>query len=410
MAEQEKKRKKRINFSTVLFFIVLIGIYVIAQWYLINRNKIETIKATEGFINDSIVSKGIVCRNETVLTNTSDGFVYYNVENGQRVSNGMLIGEVYPSVNDIELINKSKDIQEQIDRLEEAENFMSTVNVDISITRKQLSNSMVSMSQNLVTGNYQDIYGDMMDVALNINKINSAMNKDDDIETTKSELANLKNQAVSSISAPTSTVNSPMSGYFINSVDGYENVINQDTFKNISYEEGLKIIDTPVENSKDGVYGKVITDYKWHLCTYVTPTQAEKLHEGQKVKLSLDVTQNKYQVVEVENIIPKDDMVLVILKSSTMDRNAASIRVNECEILFSQHKGIKVPKSALRIVNGEMGVYVKFSKLVKFKKVSPIYQDENYMVLPVETSSENEVELYDDIIVKGVNLYDGKYL
>ncbi len=410
MAEQQKKRKKRLNISSIIFFIIIFGIYLIAQWYLINRNKIETVKATEGFINDSILSKGIVCRNETVLENTSDGFVYYNVENGQRVSNGMLIGEVYPSLNDVELIKKSKDIQEQLERLAEAENFMSSVNVDISIIRKQLSNSMVSMSQNLITGNYQHIYGDMMDVALNINKINSAMNKDDDTKTTQEELVNLKNETVSSISAPTSTVNSPTSGYFINSIDGYENVINQDTFKNISYEEGIKIIDTPVENSKDGVYGKVITDYKWYLCTYVTPEQAEKLHEGKKVKVSLDISQNKYQVVEIENIIPKDDMVLVILKSSTMDANASSIRVSDCEILFAQYKGIKVPKSALRIVNGEMGVYVKFSKLVKFKKISPIYQDEKYMILPTETTSDNEVELYDDIIVKGVNIYDGKYL
>ena len=44
------------------------------------------------------------------------------------------------------------------------------------------------------------------------------------------------------------------------------------------------------------------------------------------------------------------------------------------------------------------------------KKIKPVYQDENYVILPIENDAENQVELYDDIIVKGVNLYDGKYL
>ena len=102
--------------------------------------------------------------------------------------------------------------------------------------------------------------------------------------------------------------------------------------------------------------------------------------------------------------------MLIVLKSTTMNKQAAASRIVDGEILFSQYRGIKIPKSAIRIVDGEMGVYVKFSKLVIFKKVNPVYQDENYVILPLNVEEGNEVELYDDIIVKGVNLYDGKYL
>lgn len=405
---EQRKRKKKNNFLPVLIVVSLL-IYFVAQWYLINRNKIETVKANEGYINDSILAIGIVCREETIIDNVTDGYFYYNVDNGQRVSSGMRIGDVYSSQNDINNIYSSNLIETQIENLEEAENFMTSVNVDISITRRQLSNSMVEFSQQISQGEYSNVYENIQSMLLNLNKINVAMNREGDISQTKDELKSNNTDVKNSISSPIQTIYSPTSGYFMSNVDGYENIASVENFKNISFAEGESILLNPMDEVQNK-YGKMITDYKWSLCTYVTPEEAEKLYEGQKVRLSLDSKENEYHTVVVESLIPKDDMVLVVLKSTTMNKQAAASRIVDSEILFSQYRGIKIPKSAIRIVDGEMGVYVKFSKLVIFKRVNPVYQDENYVILPLETQEGNEVELYDDIIVKGVNLYDGKYL
>lgn len=405
---EQRKRKKKKKVLPVLIVVTLL-IYFVAQWYLINRNKIETVKANEGYINDSILSLGVVCREETIISNIADGYFYYNAENGQRVSSGMLIGEVYSSQSDINNILESQMLETQINNLEEAENFMSSVNVDISITRRQLSNSMSEFSQQVSAGNYDNVYNDVQDILLNLNKINVAMNREGNISATKENLKSDNSSLKSQISAPMQSIYSPVSGYFMNDVDGYESIADTDNFKSLSYEEGYDILINPIENNQDK-YGKMITDYKWSLCTYVTKKQAERLYEGQKVRLSLNSQENEYHTVSVDSIVPKDDMVLVVLKSTTMNKQAASSRIVDSEILFSQYRGIKIPKSAIRIVDGEMGVYVKFSKLVIFKKVTPVYQDDNYVILPLKVEEGNEVELYDDIIVKGVNLYDGKYL
>ena len=405
---EQRKRKKKKKILPVLIVVTLL-IYFVAQWYLINRNKIETVKANEGYINDSILSLGIVCREETIISNIADGYFYYNAENGQRVSSGMLIGEVYSSQSDINNIWKSQILETQIENLEEAENFMSSVNVDISITRRQLSNSMSEFSQQISAGNYSKVNNNVQDILLNLNKINVAMNREGNISITKDSLKSDNEYVKSNISSPLQTIYSPVSGYFMNNIDGYESIADTDNFKNLSYEEGYDILINPIENNQDK-YGKMITDYKWSLCTYVTEKQAERLYEGQKVRLSLNSQENEYHTVSVDSIVPKDDMVLVVLKSTTMNKQAASSRIVDSEILFSQYRGIKIPKSAIRIVDGEMGVYVKFSKLVIFKKVTPVYQDDNYVILPLKVEEGNEVELYDDIIVKGVNLYDGKYL
>ena len=408
MAERRKKRK--INLFFPILTVVLLLVFFVIQWYLINRNKIETVKANEGYINDSIISTGIVCRDEIIMDVNSDGYFYYNVENGVRVSSGMLVGEVYTSQKDIDLIYRSKSIESQISKLKEAENFMSSVNVDISITRRELSNSMAKFAQDMSSGNFADVYNEMIDMSLYLNKINAAMNREGDISSTIEELENINQNVKSQITSPVESVYSPSSGYFVNSADGYEDIADTETICSMTSAEGKEMLAGTSTSQIGDVYGKIITNYKWDMCTYVSHEQAEKLYEGQNVKLSVDMESNYYHNVKVEKLIDKGDTVLVVLKSSTMSKDIVKERITDCEILFNQYRGIKVPVEALRFVNGEQGVYVKFSKLVKFKKVKPVYQDANYAILPIATDEENQVELYDNIIVKGVNLYDGKYL
>ncbi|MEG3030517.1 MAG: HlyD family efflux transporter periplasmic adaptor subunit [Oscillospiraceae bacterium] len=395
--------------SILIFFLLIC--YFIMQGYLINRNKIETVKATEGFINDSILSSGIVCRDEVILTDQFDGAVNYHINDGQRVSGGMLIGEIYPSTADVENIKRVAALETELENITAAQSFMTTVGVDISVTRKQLNNSIIDISQGISVGAYEKVITDLPGLILNINKINVATGKGGDLETAKNEFIQAIDSAKQGISPPIGTLNSQYAGYFIKGVDGYESIATVDNFKSLSAVEGYNIIQKPNDfEQTDSYYGKIITDYKWKLCTYVSNEDAAKLKVGNNVKLALNSEQEQYQKATISEVIPFENMSLVVLQSSTMDTKSAAIRITDCEILFKQYKGIKIPKSALHILDGELGVYVKFAKLVQFKKVKPIFENNNYVILPIARDEYNEVSLFDDVIVKGVNLYDGKYL
>ena len=66
-----------------------------------------------------------------------------------------------------------------------------------------------------------------------------------------------------------------------------------------------------------------------------------------------------------------------------MSSRSATARITECEILNKQYKGIKIPKSAIHFENGEIGVYVNFSNIAQFKKINPIFEDSNYVIVDV---------------------------
>ncbi|MDD6717717.1 MAG: HlyD family efflux transporter periplasmic adaptor subunit, partial [bacterium] len=67
---------------------------------------------------------------------------------------------------------------------------------------------------------------------------------------------------------------------------------------------------------------------------------------------------------------------------------------------------------ALHIKDGAKGVYVKYGDLQRFRRITILYEDENYILVPKDGAlgTENEVRLYDEVIVEGTNLQDGKLL
>ena len=92
------------------------------------------------------------------------------------------------------------------------------------------------------------------------------------------------------------------------------------------------------------------------------------------------------------------------------------------ELILNQYEGIRVPKSAAHIrtvtnedgsTTEEYGVYVRLDNLIYFPRITNgLYETDEYMLLPLEgeLGSEDEVRVYDEIIVEGMDLEHGKLI
>lgn len=402
-------RRRKKNWIPVL--ITVLAVYVFVQLYLMNANGVDTVKAAEGYINDSIISQGIVCREEVVLTQNTGGVVDYLVKNGERVSQGNIIAQAYPSYSDIENLIYLRNRQQNLDDIRAANGYIDGSVLDISQTRKQLTNQLSDMAGLTAKNNYTDIFNSITNLTFSLNKISVATGRTTDFSKAEGQINSEIETVKAKISRPLTTLYTPYTGYFIQSTDGYENIATVNNFISYSYQQGNEVINSQTSYSPSyDRYGKIITDYKWNICTYVDKDLADNLYEGKSVKISLNVNENEFHKATVEKVIDAGEKFLVVIECTVMDTLSASVRVTDCEILFKQYTGIKIPKSAIHFIDGQMGVYVNFSNVVYFRKISPVFEDDNYVVVPKTVGENNEVKLHDSIIVKGRNLYDGKYL
>lgn len=409
--EYESKNKKRFNGNRVLFVFLLLGVYIFLQMYLVNVNSVDIVKAGEGYINDSIITQGIICREEIVLTQNSQGVVDYLVNDGERVSKGSLVAKAYPSYSDIENIMFLRNLQENLDNINTASGYIDGNPLDISQTRKQLTSQLTQLSRIYNTQDYTLVTEQLTDMILSLNKISVATGKTDSFSQAKSQLKDSINNLEMQIRQPLTSLYTPYTGYFIKTVDGLESVATVDKFISSSYEWGQNIIDNYAGSIEDtSQYGKIITNYKWCICTYVDTEYIENLTEGKSISISLKINENVFNKAKVKKMVNLGEKTLVAIECTELDEYSASARVTDCEILFKQYTGIKIPKSAIHFVDEQMGVYVSFSNVVYFKKITPVYEDDNYVIVPKKKDENNQVEMYDSIIVKGRNLYNGKYL
>ena len=95
-------------------------------------------------------------------------------------------------------------------------------------------------------------------------------------------------------------------------------------------------------------------------------------------------------------------------------------RFQTAEIVLGGIEGLSVPKKALRVINGVEGVYILVGDVIRFRRVERIAEKEEYYVVRYikdndvfDDGDENAVyvkplELYDNIVVSGKDLFDGK--
>ena len=85
-----------------------------------------------------------------------------------------------------------------------------------------------------------------------------------------------------------------------------------------------------------------------------------------------------------------------------------SARRETIQIRLKEYTGLRVASSAVRVVDGVRGVYVLSGIAAKFKPVNILYSNANFTICETDTTKSSSLKLYDEVIVEGKDLYDGK--
>ena len=207
-----------------------------------------------------------------------------------------------------------------------------------------------------------------------------------------------------------SVVHAPVAGYFVNQTDGFENLLKTDTLAEITADKVVDYLEMQPQGVGTG--GKIVGGYEWFLACVVPDSYYNKLSVGRGLTLRLSFVTNEQIPVTVYACNKSaDGQLAIVFRSDYMSSKLSTIRKEAVEIQLVKHDGLKVPKRAI-IMNDEQqaGVFVRSGNVVAFRKIKQLYSGTADYAICAEMDEDGYLRMYDDIIVGGKGLYDGKII
>ena len=382
-------------------------------WSASLRYKTETVYSYT--VSESAEVDGLLLRQEEVLPDRiGSGVAVYLAQDGDKVSIGYPITEVYRSAEDAKNTARLRELTRQKEQLEEAQDPGTTTYLQTDVLNKQIFSELGSIIDAVNAGRMETIAEDADDLLVLMNKKEIATGRQEnfngEIERLEAEMSyysgrNSQDPRVISASKP---------GYFIRKLDGFEGAVDFSQLDELDPQSLRRLMNRPEASEEDGRVGKLMTDHNWYYAALVSAEEAGLYQEGVWVTLDFSLSGMGpvdafiYQI----NQDPDTGEAVVLFRSDYINEQLVNLRITPATVTFRSIRGLRVSSSAIQYQGIERGVYVVRGDVMQFKPVTLLYEG-NGFVLCLETdlmdpSYESNLKQYDEVVVEGAQLYDNK--
>lgn len=423
MSEQKTDKIVKLNpkkkSTTFLYVLLAVGIVCVCiyQIFKINYSPVQTEIALEKTISKSVTTETFIVRDETYITAQVSGTLVPLVADGKRVASGDDVAVVFTSEESARTYSKIQEIEADIAYFESLRNKIGIQTSDVESLDERIYSACESYVQAIAAGNIADFetYEDTVCEAITSRQLSTGtiIDPTEKLAALRAELATLQAAA-----GGYTTVQASNPGYYIGHVDGYENAIDYDSAASASGETIESLLSmTPVPSAQlQNCMGKLVDSFNWYLLCVIDSQSAASLSVGSYIPVEFPLSSAERisaKIVSLQNA--GTDKVAVVLSSNLMNPQYAGLRKEQIRLVLENFTGYQVNNKAIREVDGEKGVYIVSGNIIKFKKVDIAYSDSEYSVCVTPTDENGNplsgyVSLYDEIIVEGTDLYDGKIM
>lgn len=416
--------------QTVLlnFIFILATCYILFQLFRNTGNAVETERAEFLQRQDKIEVNGYIFRNEEVIFSPGGNRVNYLTESGEKVAKNQAVAQININSYDLSLQAQIEDLDKKIDILENSNINLSYVKTTLDKLESDSNAMYLNIMHSLQSGKVKNAVKDRNTLLIILNKkqlMTQEMTKDrfdNLIESLKERRDQLEAQMSLSSGG---NIYSNKSGIFYTKTDGYENLFTADEIKSLDLEKFHEYINMePDINILNNSVGKVAYDYNWYLVCIAPKKKDIEYVEGEPYNIIYPFSSNKALrstlTKKIESV--NSDEILLIFDTMLMPDGFDFSRKQVISVVFYEANGIKIPEQAVRIVTNdkgieEKGVYTLKRNTVIFKELPEDEYigkyDGYYVYLDPSLRTANNtgtLQLHEDIIVAGKDLYDGKIL
>lgn len=419
-----KQGRPLITFVIALFAGALVLYFLVNLWKTF-QDPFTTTYTYSYTLNDSIQTDGLIIREEQVLSG-SDGIVDVTRGEGEKVGINQTVALIYRD-------DQARQAQEQQDalRLEITQlQYAMGQGESVSSAAKlndDILNAMVSLRAASAQQDFSDLEDQVLEVKGKVLRREYTYSDDLNTDTLAARLQDLqtqyqtlRNQSYSAITQ----ITAPTSGTFSTLVDGYEGLINPESARSLT-PQALEDLLSQNPAGDSAAVGKLISSDKWYFAAVVTQEEGERLEQSKSLTLRFagDFTQDVPMTVEKVNQDGQGQAV-VLLSSDRYLEQTTLLRRETAELIFNSRTGLRVPKSALRMVTststdeetGEttetntLGVYVVTAGRAEFKPVTILTEGDDFYVVQSVRTDKKALRAGDEVIVQATGLYDGQLL
>ncbi len=416
--KKPNKRKKRGGFLG--FLLVAFVLIVVVNVTLSYGSRLETTIVRNGSEEDLISADGYIFRDQTVIYAPTDGYIYCEVAEDERVSSGQVVMYIYKNQINLSVSNELKKIENEIAELSEGLRTADVFSSDTAKIEQSISQLLRGVPKLGIRGNAQRAYEIKEEVNSLIEKRRiitgeaTAPNREQELSALKSKKAELEKEH----NIERTLIHAPRTGAFTARIDGMEEKlalsaldgINNDYFKELSR---INMANSSSEKAvKDQPIAKIVDNFLWSVAVQVPAKEVEGLGVGDVLSIRLPDLNTDTVLGTVSKITPEDagKVILVVSTNKYVD-SVYSLSKAKVELVKNSFGGFRIPAKSLRVMDGKMGVYVVRNDKAHFIPIELLYNGKEWVVVKEKTeSAENPIvlKLYDELIVSGHNIYDGK--
>ena len=411
MARAPSGKTKSTGTKLLVGLLLLVpAVYVAVQLATIagRSSALLTQTAVLDTMAESVVCEGFLGMTEQSITYEGSGVLSYIAKNGERVSEGIGVARLFASEADAAQYKRYTALSQEIELLTKAQATGSAG--DASLLEKQVQTGVNDALDALDSGDFSSLEAAQNDIQLAQNKLSVSLGEVEDYSARISELT-ARRDALNGASG--TVITAPGTGYFVSSQESTAALFTPEQLAEMTPVQLQEALQQPVQENPENCAGKIISDYRWRFFALVDAEQAEKFSEGADVTVSFPKVSQESVPASIVSIQLDEDagIAKVELLCDYINSETVALEREQAVIALKTYEGLRIPTKACHTVNGKTYVYTKLGNMVHQKPVTVLWTDgEDTLISPEYVKDENELEMYDEVIVEGTGLYNGKLL
>lgn len=404
MDHRDRGRRAAVRAALVMggMLLALAAVYIVLQLYAILGRTYQTETAISASMEDTVPLSGIAMFDAVPVS--GGGSLGYLVEDGERVTEGTVLAEIYTDPTQSTQREELDRLDRIIDLLTKSEN---SVGSDLALLTAQTRTALLNLLDQLDTASYTGMSDAIDEFLLAQNRLQISTGQSSGFTATLADLQTQRDAAAAALEG-LQAITADRNGYFISTAAALPLDLTEDTLKSDTAAALSERLQQEIPTTGSDLAGRIVTGFSWRFYGVCDLDTAARFDGVTSVKIRVPGKQDEALDATVTELAADETAGLakITLECRTINADVLRLGREDAEIVLNTYEGIRVSKRAMHIVDGERGVYVKYGSLQRFRRIAVLFEDENYLLLDPE-AEDNEVRLYDEIIVEGPNLQDG---